>query len=106
MAFEQREQRSAEEPGLLAGDHDARRGIGQAGRRLTRASGVTAHLPFGEHVCQLGGPTRRGLRARDGVGPASGVAGLPQRMRDPDSVERVIGRQPANPRELSDIDRP
>ena len=53
--LEQREQRAAEQPGLLAGDDDARGGIGQPRRRLARRGGRAARgLLRGDDARDLG----------------------------------------------------
>ncbi len=105
--LEQREQRTAEQPGLLAGNDDARGGIGQPRRRLARGGGRAASRLLGrDHARDVSRLSLMSLRSLDGVGPRSrrrGIAG--EERRDPLKIKGIVRRQAPNPRECSDVHR-
>jgi hypothetical protein len=104
--LQQRVERAAEQARLLPGDHRDRGRVGQArsggpslGRRATT-------ILLGRHCRDEGGPVARmGLYPPDSVGPgvqAGGVARV--KPGEPRKVERVVGREPADPRKATDVD--
>jgi len=105
--LEQREERAAEEAGLLPGDDDACGGIGKRGAGLARRSRrAAAFLLRGDDARDFGGLPRQGTRARDRVGPRGRrcrIAGV--KRRDVRERERIVRRQTPNPRKCSDVDR-
>ncbi|MGC4084078.1 MAG: hypothetical protein QM736_18700 [Vicinamibacterales bacterium] len=104
--LEQREERSAEEPGLLAREDGDRLSIGQLARRFDGFGRCPASgLLCGEDRGNAGPVARVRLRARDGGGPG-GTVGRVAGKEGFDRVEivGVIGREPADPGEAADID--
>ena len=101
--LEQGEERAAEQPGLLAGDHHAGGGIGETGGRGTGLGrGAAPGLLIRQHGRQFGGAAGRGLRAADGIGPGGRRGRIAREERlDAREVVRVVGGQAANPGELS-----
>jgi hypothetical protein len=104
--FEKREQRAAKEAGLLARDHHARAGIGQTrGRGARFGRRLSARLLIRDDPRQRLGAARRGLRPADRVFPRGRAGGIAREERlDLRVLVRVIRRQAANPRKLSDVD--
>ena len=104
--FQKREQRSAEETGLLAGDDDDGLGIGEACSGFTcRRRGAAALLLGRDNARQL----RRGADVRlaplNRIGPGIGTCGIAREVRrDLLEAERVVGGEPSNPWESPDID--
>ena len=104
--FQQREERSAEEPSLLA-RHDGHRGgiakdgcgcLGN-GRRTAALLLRLKHLDDGVAL-----PAVTGC-ACDGVAPRGGIARIAgKEVRQARVVERVVRRQPSDPREPTNID--
>ena len=101
--LEQGEERAAEQPGLLAGNHHARGGIGKAGGGSPGFSrGAAPGLLIRQHGRQVCGAARRGLRAADGIGPGGRCGRIArEKWLDAREVVRVVGSQAANPGKLS-----
>ncbi len=104
--FEQREQRSAEEPGLLAGDDDNGPRIGEPCGGGSRCRWRPAPLLLsGEHARDLGRRTGVGVAARDRLSPGLAFRGVAGEVR-PHAIERegVVGGQASNPGEAANVD--
>ena len=105
--LEQREQRAAEQPGLLAGDDGDRLAVGEQRAGLARARRRAAPLLLsgddrGDFVAV---PVVR-LGPRDRVGPRGAVRRIAGKKRRYGSeIVRVVGREAADPGKPPDVDR-
>jgi len=104
--LQQREERSAKQPRLLAGDDDDRLRIGQAFRRGARRGRRPAPLLLcQQHTGEIGGPPRMRLPARDGLGPRPGRRRVAREERAHLVVlECVVGRKAPDPGEPANVD--
>jgi hypothetical protein len=105
--LEQREERSAEEPGLLAGDDRDGFAIGEqpAGLARPRLRAAALLLARDDRGDLVAAPIVR-LRPRDRVGPRAAVGGIARKKRrDCSEVVGVVGGEPANPGKPPDVDR-
>ena len=104
--LQQREERAAEQPGLLSRDDDAGRRVGEPRRVVARRGRRLARrLLSGDQAGQCLRLATRGLRSANRVGPCRGVGGVAgEEGRDLLVRERVVGRQAPDPRELADVD--
>ena len=104
--LQQREQRAAEQPGLLAGDDCHGRRVGEPRcRRRWPPPGRAALLLLRQHAGDLGGRPHVRLRARDGVGPGGGrrrVAG--EKRRDVLRSRTRNRRRGGDPGKAPDVD--
>ena len=105
--LQQREERAAEEPRLLARDDGDGAAVGEQPSGLARARRrLTAFLLGGDDGRNLGAPAIVRLRPGDGVGPRGAVGRIAgKKWRDGAEVVRVVRRQPANPRKPPHIHR-
>jgi hypothetical protein len=105
--FQQGEQRAPEQTSLLTGDDHPGRGVGQAGRGLTRRRrGAAFGLLRRNQPGNFDRLPSESLRALDCVGPRGwgcGIAGKERRHLL--KIERIIRRQAPNPRECPDVHR-
>ncbi len=107
QGFEKGEQRPAKQPRLLSCDDRDRRGIDQLRGCCTRFGWCVASLLLREqdigYEASLSPMTRC---ARDGITPRTGIAGVAGiEISQPREVECVVGCEPPDPREATDIDR-
>jgi hypothetical protein len=105
--LEQCEQRTAKEARLLPGEDGDGARIAELARRLHRARRRTARRLLGaDDLDQVGATVGMRLRARNGLRPGIGVAGIAgEEGGQSREVVRVVGRQRTNPREAAKIDR-
>src|SRR5207249_9250279 len=99
QGLEQREQRTAEEPGLLTSDNRDGARIGEGSARFTRARRrLTLRLLGRNDRGDLVPPAGVRLRARDRVGPRRAIGRITRKKRrDGAEVVRVVSGEPANP---------
>jgi hypothetical protein len=104
--FEQREQRSAEEPGLLSGHDRHRVGIAEVrGCRDGFGRSAAAPLLRLHHVGHRVASADMPLRPRDGIAPGGPVRRVAsEEVREPRVVEDVVRRQASNPWKAPDVD--
>ena len=107
MRLEQREQRSAEEPGLLAGDDDDGARIGEARGRGSRCRLARRGAPAGPRARARSRPASRCARggARSRQPRRSRSRGVAGEVR-PHAIERerVVGGEASNPGEAANVD--
>jgi len=104
--LEQREDRAAEQSGLLAGDDRDGASIGEEFSRVARTRRRLAALLLpGDDARDLLTPALVALRAGNRVGPGGAVGRIAREERgDGRKIVGVVGRQPANPRKATDVD--
>jgi hypothetical protein len=97
--FQQREERSAKQPGLLSGDDGDRAGIGEEPSGLARARRrLTSFLLAGDDGGNLGAASIVRLGPGNRLGPGGAVRRVAgKKRRDRAEVVCVVRRQPANP---------
>ena len=104
--FEQREQRPAEQAGLLAGEDGDRAWIGKTPRSVDRRwRRVPVSLLRDDDVRDFAAAMIVRLRAGDCAGPRGALGWIARKKRrDRAEIVRVVGGEPANPRKAPDID--
>src|SRR5439155_3941792 len=96
-----REQRTAEESGLLTGDDRDRAPIGEEPARIAGAPRrLTALLLAGDDRSDTLAAVIVRLRARDRVGPRRPLGGIAgKKRRDRSKIVRIVRSEPPDPRE-------
>ena len=106
QGLQQREERTAEQTCLLAGDDRHGAGVGQCAARRSPAPAPRGAAAGRDHRAISSPPARMRLRTRDRAGPVGAlrrVAG--EERRDGAEMVGVIGGEPTAPRKASDVDR-
>ena len=104
--FMQREQWTAEKPGLLSGDERNGTGVSQLACRLARSSRSTAlRLLARENLRHLAAITRIRLRAANGMRPSRAIGRITaEKRRQRRKIVGVVRGETPRPREAPDVD--
>jgi hypothetical protein len=105
--LEQREQRSAEQSGLLAGDDGDGPGVDELLRLLSRSRRCAASfLLRGEHRGDIAALACMTLGGGDRARPRRRIGGIAsKKWRDGPEIEGVVGRETPDPGEAAEIHR-